>query len=420
MSTINIRGTVIGYTDSGAPDGLPNAPAIVFGHGLLFSGWMFHSQIAVLKDRYRCVAIDWRGQGETPATPGGYDMDSLTGDAVALIRELGIAPVHWAGLSMGGFVGQRIAARHGELLRSLTLLDTSADADAPGKASDRRRLALFQLLFGMKPILGKVKPLLFGPAFLADPASRELLDEWVRRLGRSRRTAIRKAVLGVVERAPMDAEIGRIAVPTLVVVGADDKATPPEHAERIAARIPDATLRIVPDCGHSSTLEQPAAITGLLEEFLRVVDLGGAGQGGSEIDREPPESLADGWQGGSGHFDHGAGREHRGGLTIGRDAPRGVGEPVPPRGIDGDRDDARVEAAEERDDEIQARREEQQCPAPGRAALKELGRHRERPRVQVAVSEHGCFVAMLIQEQIGLPGRVERRAGGEDAGKQHL
>ncbi len=190
MPTINVRGTVIGYTDTGAPDGLPDAAAIVFGHGLLFSGWMFRPQIAALRDRYRCVSIDWRGQGDTPAAPGGFDMDSLTSDAVALIAELGLAPVHWVGLSMGGFVGQRLAARHGELLRSLTLLDTSAEAEEPGRARERRRLALFQLFFGMKPILGKVKPLLFSPAFLADPASDEVIGEWAARLGRSRRTAL--------------------------------------------------------------------------------------------------------------------------------------------------------------------------------------------------------------------------------------
>ena len=272
MPTINVRGKVIGYSDTGAPEGLPDAPAIVFGHGLLFSGWMFHPQIAALKDKYRCVAIDWRGQGETPPAPGGYDMDSLTDDAMALISELGIAPVHWVGLSMGGFVGQRVAARNGELLRSLTLLDTSAGAEEPGKAAEHRRMALFQLLFGMRPILGKVKALFFSPAFLADPAGRDLVDEWFRRLRSSRRTAIRNAVLGVSGRAPVDGEIGGITVPTLVVVGADDKATPIPHAERIASLIPGATLRIIPNCGHSSTLEQPAAISGLLGEFLGATD----------------------------------------------------------------------------------------------------------------------------------------------------
>jgi 3-oxoadipate enol-lactonase len=80
---------------------------------LLFSGWMFHPQIAVLKSQYRCVAIVWRSQGDSAATNDGYDMDTLTDDAVALIESLGVAPIHYVGLSVGGFVGQRIAARLG-------------------------------------------------------------------------------------------------------------------------------------------------------------------------------------------------------------------------------------------------------------------------------------------------------------------
>jgi pimeloyl-ACP methyl ester carboxylesterase len=238
----------------------------------LFSGWMFHRQIASLRERHRCVTIDWRGHGDTPATAGGYDMDTLTGDAVALIQELGVAPVHWVGLSMGGFIGQRIAARHGELLRSLTLLDTSAGPEEPSKVGEYRRLASVQRLVGIRPVLGKVKSHLFGPTFLADPASKPTIDEWAARLGRTDRAGVRKAVLGVADRAPVDQEITGITVPTLVIVGADDEATPPAQAERIAGRIPGAQLQIVANCGHTSTLEQPAAITGLLDKFLATVD----------------------------------------------------------------------------------------------------------------------------------------------------
>jgi pimeloyl-ACP methyl ester carboxylesterase len=277
MPTINVPGAVVAYRDSGAPAEMPDAPAVVFGHGLLFGGWMFRAQIAALSDRYRCVAIDWRGQGESPAARRGYDMDSLTSDAVALITQLGIAPVHWVGLSMGGFVGQRLAARHGELLRSLTLLGTSADAEEPAKARARRRLALVQLLFGMRPVLGAVTPLLFGPDFLAGPGSDVLISEWLSRLGETRRTAVRKAVIGVAERAPVAAELGRITAPTMVVVGADDRATPPGQSQRIAARIPGARLRVVPRCGHSSPLEQPDAVSALLGEFIGEVDLAGSG-----------------------------------------------------------------------------------------------------------------------------------------------
>ena len=49
----------------------------MFGHGLLFSGWMFHAQVEALRARYRCVTVDWRGQGESPAARSGYDMDTL-------------------------------------------------------------------------------------------------------------------------------------------------------------------------------------------------------------------------------------------------------------------------------------------------------------------------------------------------------
>ena len=259
MPVLDTRGARIAYTDTGPRE----APTVLFGHGLLFGGWMFRPQIDVLRERYRCVAIDWRGQGESPPAAGGYDMDTLAGDAVALIRALDVAPVHWVGLSMGGFIGQRVTARHGDLVRSLTLLDTSCGPENPAKVREYKRLALFQRVFGIKPVLGKVEPLLFGPR---PPAG--VVAEWRRRIVRADRAALRSAVLGVADREPVEHEIGRVSVPTLVVVGTDDKATPPPESERIVARIPGARLHVVPDCGHTSTLEQPAAITGLLTEFL--------------------------------------------------------------------------------------------------------------------------------------------------------
>jgi 3-oxoadipate enol-lactonase len=272
MPTLQVEGTIISYGDSGAPPDRPDAPTIVFGHGLLFSGWMFHAQVAALRDRYRCIAIDWRGQGETPATPGGYDMDCLTGDAVGLIKALTQTPVHYVGLSMGGFVGQRIAARHGGLLRSLTLLDTSPDREEPAAARQDRLLAFVYRLVGMKPLASKVVPIMFGPTFRADPKNRPVIDEFLTRLGRCERSGVRKAVLAVANREPIYDEIDRISVPTLVIVGADDVPTPVDKAKRIAARIPGARLEIVPEAGHSSTVEQPAAISALLEEFLAGVE----------------------------------------------------------------------------------------------------------------------------------------------------
>ncbi|NYI03928.1 alpha/beta fold hydrolase [Allostreptomyces psammosilenae] len=274
MPTLKVDDAVIAYTDTGPPSGRPDAPTVVFGHGLLFSGWMFHPQIAALRRRYRCVALDWRGQGATPATASGYDMDTLTDDATALIRALGGAPVHYVGLSMGGFVGQRLAARHGGLLRSLTLLNTSADAEDPSRLGRYRLLASAYRVGGIMLVRRQVLPLMFGPAFLGSRGSRPVIDEWTRRLRRPGRAGVRRAVLGVTDRAPVRAELGNIHLPTLVVAGADDRALPPAEAERIAAGVAGARLETLPATGHSSTLERPDAVTDLLRDFLATVDRG--------------------------------------------------------------------------------------------------------------------------------------------------
>lgn len=270
-NTFDHDGTTIAYTDTGAPADRPDASTVVFGHGLLFGGWMFGPQIAALRDRYRCVALDWRGQGESPSPATGYDMDTLTGDALALIRRLDVGPVHWVGLSMGGFVGLRLAARHGAALRSLTLLDTSAAPEVPGSARAYRRLALVQRIVGIRPVLGRVEPLMFGPSFRADAAQRGVIEDWAGRLARADRVGVHRAVAGVADRTGVEGELPAVTVPTLAVVGADDVATPPAHARRIAELIPGARLEIVRDCGHTSTLEQPAVVSGLLAGFLASV-----------------------------------------------------------------------------------------------------------------------------------------------------
>jgi 3-oxoadipate enol-lactonase len=268
MPTFTRDGATIYYTDTGTPDGRPDAPTLFFGHSLLFSGWVFSPQIAALCGQYRCVAIDWRGQGNSSASKDGYDMDTLHEDAIALIGSLGVAPVHYIGLSMGGFIGQRIAARHGGLLRSLTLLDTSARPEDPDKVGRFKLLARVYRLTGITPLRGAVLPLIFGPAFLADPASKPVVDEWEQRLRRCRRSGISKAVLGAANRTGVEDEIAAISVPTLVIVGANDAATPAPEAQYITERIPGARLEQIPACGHTSTLEQPDTVTSLLCDFL--------------------------------------------------------------------------------------------------------------------------------------------------------
>lgn len=268
MTLIDANGVQVNITDSGAPAGDAAAATVVFGHGLLFSGHMFELQIERLRSTYRCVTIDWRGQGKTPATDDGYDMDTLSLDAAAVIEGLGVGPVHYVGLSMGGFVGMRLAARRPELLRSLTLLDTSADPEDPAMAQQDRLLCKVYRVVGIRPLAGKVGKLMFGPTFLADPASKPAIERWKAGVSAVERAGLVKAILGVVDRLPVSAELAAISLPTLIIVGEDDVATPVARSEAIAAGIKGSVLKKVKDCGHSSTVEQPEIVADLIEEFL--------------------------------------------------------------------------------------------------------------------------------------------------------
>ncbi|MGA8988004.1 alpha/beta fold hydrolase [Aeromicrobium sp.] len=268
MALVDVNGVQLNIEDTEAPAGRPDAATVVFGHGLLFSGRMFDAQVDRLAPRYRCVTIDWRGQGRSPAARSGYDMDTLADDAAAVIAQLGLGRVHYVGLSMGGFVGMRLAARRPELIRSLCLLDTSAGPEDPDKVSRYRLLAKIYRLFGLGPVAAQVKPLMFGPHYLASERSEPQIEAWLNEVKAVKRSGMKQAIHGVTDREPILPELNLIVAPTLVVVGADDIATPVAKAEVVAGAIAGARLEIVPDAGHSSTIEQPTALSDLIEDFI--------------------------------------------------------------------------------------------------------------------------------------------------------
>ncbi len=149
---------------------------MVFAHGFLMNHAMFSPQIEAFHDRYRCIAFDWRGQGASDATNGGYDMENLTEDAAEFIIQTQASPCHWVGVSMGGFVGLRLGARRPELIRSLTVAETSAQAEKPENKRSWKKLAWIFLLLGSKPIEARILPILLGARILTDPTQAGLVN----------------------------------------------------------------------------------------------------------------------------------------------------------------------------------------------------------------------------------------------------
>lgn len=264
---LTVNGTALWVEDAGG-----DGPPLLFSHGLLMSGRMFDAQVAALQGRYRCIRWDHRGQGRSADVSGrAISIEQVTDDAVALIRALALPPAHFVGLSMGGFVGMRLAARHPELLRSLTLLDTSADAEPAENVPRYRLLNALTRWLGIRWVVGRVMPIMFGRTFLSDPAKAADRAHWRAQLA-GNRPSIYRAVNGVVEREAVAPELGKIRCPTLVLVGEEDVATVPAKSERICALIAGADLVRIPGAGHSSSVEQPAAVTAALDAFLHRVD----------------------------------------------------------------------------------------------------------------------------------------------------
>ena len=263
MPKIKVNDTELHYEDSGG-----SGEPILFSHGLLWNTALFAPQTAALKGHYRCIAYDHRGQGQSADdTREAIDMDLLTEDAVAFIKALNLGKVHFCGLSMGGFVGMRLAARHPELVRSLILCETSADPEPPESAPKYARMNFVARWLGLRVVVPKVMPILFGKTALSDPARSADREEWLRQLNKNRRS-IWRAVNGVIRRDPIAPELPNISAPTLVIVGEEDVATVPAKGERIVAGIANSTLVVIPKAGHSSTLEQPAAVNAAIQKFL--------------------------------------------------------------------------------------------------------------------------------------------------------
>jgi 3-oxoadipate enol-lactonase len=266
MPLLQINGARLYYEETGS-----GPETIVFSHGLLLSGEMFSEQVKAFSDRYRCISYDHRGQSRSEVTNSGYEMDSLTEDAAALIRELDCAPCHFAGLSMGGFVGMRLAIHHPELLKSLVLMETTADPEPERNKGPYRRLAFIGRWLSFRMVINPLMKIMFGRSFLEDPAKQEIRAKWRNHLLGLNRTGTHRAAHGVIDRDGVYDQLSRISTPTLIIVGEEDVATPPDKSERMRDAIPGAALKVLPRGGHSSTIEEPEAVTQALEAFLELV-----------------------------------------------------------------------------------------------------------------------------------------------------
>lgn len=250
------------FTDDGPRD----AETVVLLHAFPVSGAMWAPQVEALRARWRVVVPDIRGLGRSEAGDGQHTLEHLVDDLLALLDALAVERAVLCGLSMGGYIALRTAERAPERVRALVLADTRPEADANparlARAAALRRLkeegvAAFAEGFttsALSPATRATRP--------ATVAQVRAMIEANAPLG------IGGALLALVSRTDTAESLGKIGVPALILVGAEDTLTPPALSEAMAARIPNARLAVIPGAGHLSSLENPDAFNTALIAFL--------------------------------------------------------------------------------------------------------------------------------------------------------
>jgi 3-oxoadipate enol-lactonase len=243
----------VSYTVAGAAD----APVVVLSHSLGADRGMWDPQVPGLAERYRVVTYDTRGHGESPSPAGPYTLDDLVDDLIALLDEVGAERAHVAGLSLGGMIAMRLAAREPGRVDRLALLCTSAK---PDPAPFLQRVSAVRS-GGTAPLAPTIAGRWLTPPFAAEhPDLLARLEGMIAGSDDAGYAACCEVVAGVDLRA----DCARITAPTLVISGWQDQALPPEHQKLIADSIPGAELVSVSPGAHLANLEQPLQVTGLL------------------------------------------------------------------------------------------------------------------------------------------------------------
>jgi pimeloyl-ACP methyl ester carboxylesterase len=262
MPSITTNGVQLNYIREGSGEPVLLVP------GLLFGAKHWRPQIDVLRDEYDVIAVDLRGQhgSQTTHDPTEYDMWNQAEDIFGLIQQLEIAPVHYVGLSMGGFIGMRLALQHPEALRDMVLMDTT---DMPEHAEKVVIYEAFRQILesdGIEDVLPAMPKIFFKQSFI--DGQPEQVESWLSDLRAGNPQGTARASRAVDERDDISDRTPTISIPTLVIHGTDDAAIDLERAEALAQRIPGARLETIDGAGHQSNVDSPDEVNRLLQAWL--------------------------------------------------------------------------------------------------------------------------------------------------------
>jgi pimeloyl-ACP methyl ester carboxylesterase len=236
---------------------------LVLIHGFPLDRTVWTAQAKGLGGVARVIAPDLRGFGGTALPAGPVSMDTYAADVAALLDALDVGRAVVGGVSMGGYVAFAFRRLFPDRVRALVLVDTRPGPDSADGRKARDDMAVLARSAGAGAVAAKMLPKMVGsgaaPGYgqsLSDLMSRQPVAGIVAALGAMR------------DRVDSTPDLARIAVPTLVVSGAEDALVPPSEAEAMVKAIRGARLALVPGAGHLSNFEAPAVFNEAVRTFL--------------------------------------------------------------------------------------------------------------------------------------------------------
>ncbi len=241
--------------------GRPWRPALVLTHSLGSDHHMWDAQIAALKSQYYIVAIDNIGHGQSDAPAGDYTVEQMAAGVMAVADAAELEQFHYCGLSVGGLTGQWLGVHHADRLLSLTLSNTAAKIGAAETWQERIDIARTQ---GMAGLVDTVIARWFSEGF----EQRHPKTFASARATLAATNAVGYAgVCAALRDGDLRDAVASITVPTLIVGGVNDLATPIDQARWLHTQIAGSQL-VELDAAHLSNLDHQTEFTTALEGFL--------------------------------------------------------------------------------------------------------------------------------------------------------
>ena len=287
LAILNLRGMNVPFTDVG--DGkiyyeiTGKGKDLILIHGAWTSHTWWRWQIPVLSRNYRVLSMDVRGHGLSTPLQGTYSVEGFSRDLERLTERTGIDDIVLVGWSMGGLISMQYCLDHASKVKALVLIATRGHKNSQMKRKIRIQYLRARLNFFTKIVAPRKYDRETGQfpededeiknevgAMLSPSVSQEIFDWVMAELRNSPGTNYYEVARSIWGWGPGE-ELKKIRVPVLIMVGEDDRSTPPHFSCLLHSILPDSELVVVKDAGHCLAIERPDVVNNEIIGFLRNV-----------------------------------------------------------------------------------------------------------------------------------------------------